>query len=418
MFGFRRDAQGRAMLSGSLLSDLLAEARVATPAYLYDVDGISHETRELTQALADSRHLVAYAVKANSAGTIVRTVAEQGAGADVVSGAELRVALGAGVAPDRIVMSGVGKSDDELDLALSSKIRSIQVESLEEIERVAARAQALSQAARVSLRIKPDVAIDSHAHVATGHDEAKFGIAQQDLGAAWDRLDRSPEALRAVGVSSHVGSMLAAIEPYLEAAGRVCEVARARRAAGKPLEFVNFGGGFGIDYGSGPTARPAEFARAALWLLGQQGLHDLQLIVEPGRSLVGPYGVLVARIVQLKQSGSQRFAVLDAGMNDLIRPALYGARHRIEPLSEPPLPPAWRVVGPVCESADDFGVYDLGESPADLVAIRDAGAYGFVMASQYNGRRLPSEVFVTRGRVSSISESPGLDAWVARRLQA
>ena len=418
MFGFRRDAQGRAVLAGRPLSDLLAEARVETPAYFYDVDGIAHEARSLTETLGDSRHVVAYAVKANSAGTIVRAIAAQGAGADVVSGAELRLALGCDVPPNRIVMSGVGKTDAELDLALASEIRSIQVESVQEIDRVAARAASARTVARLSLRIKPDVAIDSHAHVATGHDEAKFGISQQDLGAAWDRVDSKPGVLSVVGISTHVGSMLSSVDPYLAAAARVCDVAGARRASGKTLEFVNFGGGFGIDYGAGDTLGAPEYARAALGLLAERGLTDLGLVIEPGRCLVGPYGVLVAGVVQSKHSGEQRFAVLDAGMNDLIRPALYGARHRIEPLSRPPAAPSWRVVGPVCESADDFGVHDLGSPPFDLVAIRDAGAYGFVMASEYNGRALPSEVFVSGGRVTSVSPSGGTDSWVARRLGA
>jgi diaminopimelate decarboxylase len=272
--------------------------------------------------------------------------------------------------------------------------------------------------ARVSLRVNPGVAIDSHAHVATGHDEAKFGIARADLGQAWQRVDEAGELLRAVGVSTHVGSMLTSPEPWLASARTLCEVARARRSDKPGLEFVDFGGGFGIDHGERVCAPPADFVRAGLRLLAERGLSDLSLVVEPGRALVGPHGVLVASVVQEKRSGPRRWLMIDAGMNDFIRPALYAARHRIEPLERPPEPPSWRVVGPVCESADDFGDYALGDPVPSRVVIRDVGAYGFAMASEYNGRALPTEVFVASGRVLHVSPTPGALDWVARRLRA
>jgi diaminopimelate decarboxylase len=416
--GYLRSAQGRALLCGAALGELLTQAGVSTPAYFYDLDGIGHETAELVQALGARSHLVAYAVKANSAGSIVRRIARHGAGADVVSGGELEVALGAGIEPRRIVMSGVAKSDTEIDRAIQAGLRAIQLESVEEIERVAARARAVGSRARVSLRVNPGIEIDAHAHVATGHDEAKFGIARGDVAEAWRAIDRAGNALEAVGVSTHVGSMLKTPEPYLESARVLCEVARARRAAGARLEFVDFGGGFGIDYGAGPARPPADFARAALELLDREGLGELDLVLEPGRALVGAYGVLVARVVGSKVSGARRWAMIDAGMNDLVRPALYGARHRIEPLDAPPAEPLWQVVGPVCESADDFGEHALGAPLPSHVAIRDAGAYGFSMASEYNGRALPAEVFCADGGVKSASPSPGASAWVKRRLDA
>jgi len=181
---------------------------------------------------------------------------------------------------------------------------------------------------------------------------------------------------------------------------------------------VSFGGGFGIDYGDKPVREPGDFVREALALLGAEGLASLELVVEPGRSLVGPFGVLVATVVQSKRSGERRWVMIDAGMNDLIRPALYGAKHRIEPLERAPAAPESRVVGPVCESSDDFGAHPLGTEQPTRVVIRDAGAYGFVMASEYNGRPLPAEVFVASGAVKSVSASPGRDAWVRRRLEA
>ncbi len=418
MTGFERDATGAAMLGGARLGELLAGAGTATPAYVYDLDAMAAGTRALVEAFGKAPGVVAYAVKANTAGSVVRALAREGAGADVVSAAELEVALASGVEPGRIVMSGVAKSDAELDRAIAAGIHAIQLESVEEIARVATRARAAGRRARVSLRINPGIEIDSHAHVATGHDEAKFGIVQEDLGRAWELVDREPDVLAAVGVSTHVGSMLATPAPYLESAQVVCDAARARLAAGRALDFADFGGGFGIDYGAGAVAPPADFVRAALGLLAREGLERLQLIVEPGRALVAAHGVLVARVLQGKQSGNRRWVMLDAGMNDLIRPALYQAFHRVEPLERAPGGARWRVVGPVCESADDFGEHALGDPLPEAVVIRDAGAYGFVMASEYNGRALPAELFVSGGKVVKTSPSPGAQAWIKRRLEA
>lgn len=417
MTGFDRDSNGMARLGGTPLGELLAEAGVETPTYLYDLDAIALEVQEVKAAFGSAPHRVAYALKANSAGSVVRCIAGAGGGADVVSGGELQVALGCGVSPRSIVMSGVAKSDDELDRAIGAGILAIQLESLEELPRVAARARALGRVARVSFRLNPNVTIDSHAHVATGHDAAKFGILPASLGAAWARADADP-AIAAVGVSTHVGSMLSSVEPYLASARVVCDAAKARLASGKPVEFVDFGGGFGVDYGSGPTARPAEFVRAALSLLDERGLGQVILVVEPGRSMVGPHGVLVASLVQIKVAGARRWAFIDAAMNDLLRPALYGSPHRIEPLDRHPGEPLWRVAGPVCESADDFGEHPLGASPSSRFVIRDVGAYGYTMASEYNGRPLAPEVFVSAGRVQSVSRPRDRGAWVRERLEA
>jgi diaminopimelate decarboxylase len=417
MLGFRRDAQDAALLSGARLFDLLLSASVGTPAYVYDLDGVQEAARTLVTSFGGARHLVAYAVKANTSGSIVRTLAKEGVGADVVSGGELEVVLGAGIPASRVVMSGVAKANWELDLAVTRGLHAVQVESLEEIERVAARARTLGLVARVALRVNPGVEIDSHAGVATGHDAAKFGIVHADVGAAWERIARHAE-LRAVGVSGHVGSMLHDAEPYLASARVVCDAARAGLARGIPLEYVSFGGGFGIDYGEKRALEPGGFVRASLTLLGEAGLEKLELVIEPGRSLVGPFGVLVASVIQAKRSGERRWVMIDAGMNDLLRPALYGAKHRIEPLERAPAAPEWRVAGPVCESTDDFGTHPLGSEPPAHVVVRDAGAYGFVMASEYNGRPLPAEVFVSGGAVKSVSASPGRAAWVRRRLDA
>jgi diaminopimelate decarboxylase len=404
------------MLGGAPLSDLVRQAGVPTPAYVYDLDGLGAAARALEASFRGAPHLTAYAVKANSAGSVVKTLAAAGTGADVVSGAELELALMAGIRPDSVVMSGVAKADWELDLAVEKGIFAIQAESVEELERIAARARTAGKRARVAFRINPSVQADTHAHIATGHDAAKFGIPRADVGRAWALVDAQPE-LVGVGVSAHVGSNLKAHEPYLAAARAVVEVVKARLAQKAGLEYADFGGGFGIDYGTGAAPEPGSFVGAALELLAEQGLSSLKLVIEPGRSLVGSFGVLVASVIQVKESAKRRWIMMDAGMNDLMRPALYAARHRIEPLEREPGSDEWRVVGPVCESTDDFGDHAIGAAPSAVV-IRDAGAYGFVMANEYNGRPLPSEIFVSGGKVVHVSPAPHRSEWVKRRLRA
>lgn len=417
VFGFGRNKVGQATLSGRPLIELFSEAQVSTPAYFYDISAIRQRVLEMREAFGNAPHLIAYAVKANSAGTVVKTVIAAGGGVDAVSGGELLLARAAGAPSRKIVLSGVAKKDDEIDLALREDILAIQVESVTELERIRQRARARNQIARVSIRINPSVQIDSHAHIATGHDAAKFGIAQSDLPNAFAMLGESKDTLKLVGLSTHVGSMLKAADAYLKSARVVCTQAKKARDLSHPLEYVDFGGGFGIDYGDGPAAPPSEFAKAALGLLQDEGLADLTLVVEPGRSIVGSYGVLVAKVVQAKTSGDRRWLMIDAGMNDLLRPALYQARHRIEPLDAPPGDTSYRVVGPVCESTDDFGEYAIGDVP-QMVVLRDTGAYSFTMASEYNARPLPAEVFVDQGKVVHANPSPGLDAWIASRLRA
>jgi diaminopimelate decarboxylase len=421
MFG--RNPQGTATLGDVSVDDILSRAGCGTPAYLYDLDAIRTSARALVQSFGSSPHLVAYAAKANSAGRILRALFAEGCGADVVSGGELSLVLEAGLSPENVVFSGVAKRDDEIDRALSAGptgIRALQAESIEELGRIATRARALSRVARISLRINPGVLVDTHAHVATGHDAAKFGIARGDIAEAFAMVDAHP-TLRLVGLSSHIGSTQTTTEPYIAAARVLFDLVRTREAQRGPLEFVDAGGGFGIDYGSGCPVTPADFARALLGAQKEAGLGHLTTVVEPGRSLVGSFGVLAATVLQAKVSRAtgRRWLMIDAGMNDLIRPALYQSRHRIEAVHEPSGASrvAYRVVGPICESSDDFGEHDLpGGSVPSLVVIRDAGAYGFTMASQYNGRPLPAEVFVSGGSVVGTTPRADTRAWVQSRL--
>jgi diaminopimelate decarboxylase len=417
-----RDNQGVLHFGGVDTAQLASV--VATPAYVYDLDGIAAEARALREAFEASSHLVAYAVKANTAGAIVRTLARESCGADVVSAAELRVAVACGVAPDRIVYSGVAKLDEELDRAIGVGIGAVQLESVEEIARVAGRARALGRRARVGIRINPGIDLDgaTHAHVATGHDTAKFGIRREDVARAADLVEKTPE-LDLVGMTTHVGSQLMSIAPYLDGARVLFELVRSLRDTGRlrALSFVDTGGGFGHPHDEGAEAllRPADFVRAARQALRAARLDDLALYIEPGRALVARHGILLASVVQPKVTAVARWLMIDAGMNDLLRPALYQARHRIVPLVDKSdragwIP--WRVVGPVCESSDDFGEHVLPREPPRAVAILDVGAYGYTMASRYNGRQAPVEVFLQGGRVVGQTQRSSVESWIAERL--
>lgn len=445
-----RDERGRLLLGGVPLEELARQPRVGTPAYVYDLDAMDAEARALTEAFDGAPHLVAYAVKANSAAPIVRSFARLGLGADVVSGGELLLALGAGIPADRVVMSGVAKSDEELDLALGAGDRGIlavQLESVEEIARVAARARALGRVARVSLRVNPGLDPDelaTHANIATGHDEAKFGVPLARFGEALAAAAARPE-LELAGLSSHVGSQFVSTDAYERGAEVLFGLAREALARGARLRTLDTGGGFGIDYGAGCPVRPVDFVRRVRARARAHGLEHLTHVVEPGRSLVGAHGVLLASVLQRKTDApeggergdggerdegapeARRWLMIDAGMNDLMRPALYQANHRVASLGAPDGPSrAVRVVGPVCESSDDFGFHalpardlrpDAGHAGAlAAVALLDAGAYGFSMASRYNGRPLAAEVFLRGGRVVALRERAPLAAWAEEAL--
>jgi diaminopimelate decarboxylase len=385
--------------------------------------------RALRAGFEGQKHLVAYALKANTAGAVVRTFAAEGCGGEVVSGAELRVALACGIAPEQIIYNGVAKTDAEIDLALSCGPRGIGavlLESVEEIARVEARALAAGRKARVGIRVNPsiDLAGKTHAHIATGHDRAKFGVPRDDAAAAAGLVEKSAH-LHLVGISAHVGSHFKTVAPYVDSALVVFGIVRSLRDAGRlrSLEFVDTGGGFAVDYAgdaSPPLPTPADFVLSVRAAQREHGLDDLALYVEPGRCLVAAYGVLVASVIQSKVTATARWLMIDAGMNDLLRPALYQARHRIVPLrgDAPGTAIPWRVVGPVCESSDDFGEHLLPRDPAGQVAILDAGAYGYAMASNYNGRQLPAEVFLRDGRVVGRTVQASPEAWAQARARA
>lgn len=405
---------------GGIAAEALAE-KYGTPLYVYDVAAMAQEATTLDAAFDDAPHLVAYAVKANTAGPIISAFAEVGLGADVVSGGELEVALASGITPERILYSGVAKLPHEMARAISVGERGIfalHIESVEEVERVAAVARSLGRRARVGIRVNPEIEeVGTHAHVATGHDEAKFGVALADVGLTLDRIRERPE-LDFGGLTVHVGSQLVATDDYRAGARRLFDIARAlppvQRSA---LRFLDTGGGFGIDYGTGCPVTPADFVKVAREEQRNAGLEGIPLFVEPGRRLVAAHGVLLAKVIQTKRARPHPWMFVDAGMNDLLRPALYQARHRAVAASiTRSAPQAMRVAGPVCESADDFGLHDLPPD-ATLVAFRDAGAYGFSMASQYNARALPAEVFVSKGQVLAVFPRTDLATWIASRTR-
>jgi diaminopimelate decarboxylase len=390
--------------------ELLAEiaARVGTPYYAYDAEVFRSRIGDLEAALGDSPHLVCYSAKANDALALLRIAAEAGLGADIVSGGELRKALAAGVPAERIVFSGVGKQASEVRAALEAGIRSLNVESPGELELITREARALGVIAPVSVRLNPDVASGTHAYVATGHAGTKFGLSA-DAAREVARSAASDPNLAPVGVAYHVGSQLLDPSPILAALERAAELWRNLATDGIALRDLDVGGGLGVAYdgGDGPDVR--EYATAVTTAAGELGAT---LLVEPGRWLVAPAGTFVTRVLYVKDVPGSRIAVCDGGMNDLIRPSLYGAYHPITLLAESERPHgAVDVVGPLCESGDFFArgrELPLPEAD-DLVAIGYAGAYGRVMASTYNARPLCAEVLIEGDRWRVTREAGSYD---------
>lgn len=393
---------------------------LGTPCWVYAAGAIRGRYRALDGAFRDAALPVRihYAVKANDHPAVLRVLAAEGAGADVVSGGELRRALDAGMRAEAIVFSGVGKTDDELRAALGAGIGQINAESAEEVDRIAAVAAAEGRVARVALRVNPDVDAATHTKIATGRAGDKFGIAWGEVPALYARLAALP-GLAPAGLAVHVGSQIGTMQPYRAAYGRVAGLVRALREAGLAVPAVDCGGGLGIAYRDEPVALPAALAAVIGQTLGGLGLR---LAVEPGRWLVAQAGVLLAGVIQEKHSGGGRFVVLDAAMNDLVRPAMYDAWHGIVPLAAAdaaqPVTAA-AVVGPVCESSDVFAHARALPplAPGARVAILDAGAYGAVMSSTYNARPLAAIALVDGGRWATVRPRQRLEAlWAADTL--
>ena len=392
----------------------VAEA-VGTPFYLYSAASFRGQYRSLADALAPLDPLICYAVKANSNLAVLRVFAGLGAGADVVSEGELRRALAAGIPAERIVFSGVGKTRAELAYAVAAGIHQINVESVPELRRLSSVAAASGKTARVAIRVNPDVDAGSHDGISTGRKGDKFGIPREDAVAAY-RLAADLPGIEPVGLAVHIGSKIEELGPSRLAFERLAELVRELRAEGLAVQRADLGGGLTVPYEDGdPAVSPAEYAQAVGDVFGKL---DLALAFEPGRFLVGAGGVLVAAVEYVKEGPGHPVVVVDAAMNDLIRPALYEAFHDIVPVREPgrnASPSPADVVGPVCESTDTFakarGLPPLGEG--DLVAFKTAGAYGAVMASTYNTRPLVPEVLVSGDRFDVIRARPSHEAMLA-----
>jgi diaminopimelate decarboxylase len=367
---------------------------VGTPAYVYDAAEIRRAYTAFDGALGAYPHAIHYALKANSTLGLVRVLRQLGSEGDANSGGEIEVALRAGFIPGQIVFSGVGKGGDELDRAVMLGLKSVNAESPGELNRIAARARALGTTVRVALRVNPDIDARSHPHISTGLKTNKFGTPIDEARQVYRDHARQP-GLEPVGVHVHVGSQITTLDPLRDAAVRVVALARALVGDGIALEHLDLGGGLGISYDGSRVPTAAEYAAAILPALQGSGFG---LVVEPGRALIGSGGILLARVVDRKAyEGGPQFAVLDAGMTELLRPALYGAFHRIVAVAPREGPTQrYEVVGPLCESSDIFGRDRLLPplEVGDLVAILDTGAYGSVMASTYNRRPLPPEVLV------------------------
>jgi diaminopimelate decarboxylase len=383
---------------------------VGTPFYLYSAAAFTAQYRRFAEAFSAERPLICYAVKANSNLAVLRLFAGLGTGADVVSEGELRRALAAGIPPQQIIFSGVGKTRAELEAALDAEIYQINVESVSELRRLSEVAGARGRVAAVAVRVNPDVDARTHAKISTGMKENKFGIDVGETVAAY-RLARELPGIEPVGLAVHIGSQLVELEPYRRAFVRVAGLVRELRAKGLAVTRIDLGGGLGIRYRAECPPELNSYARLVREIFGSAGLA---LTFEPGRLLAGPAGLLVTRVIYVKQGAAKRFVIVDSAMNDLIRPALYEAWHDILPVHRPAvdasLAPA-DVVGPVCETGDTFALdRDLPPiAEGDLVAFTAAGAYGAVMSSTYNSRPLVPEVLVAGTRFDVVRARPSYD---------
>lgn len=397
MAGFSRD-ENELNCDGVPLSAIAEEA--GTPVYVYSRALIEENFRRFDAAFATVNHLVCYAAKANSNLTILKCLAELGAGADVVSGGELRAVLESGFRPERIVFSGVGKTDKEIQFGVDSGILAFNAESEREIQKISAEADWQKITASVALRVNPDIDARSHPYISTGLKHNKFGV---DIGRAREifAAARGFSGVRMTGLQAHIGSQILETAPLAETARELALLALSLCQEGFPIETLDIGGGIGV---AGPGEAPlTPEAYAAAVLPDLAGL-PFKILIEPGRAIVGPAGVLVTRVLYVKDNREKHFLITDAGMNDLLRPALYGAIHPIESVVPRGEQGTFDVVGPICETSDSFARDRLLDRAreGDLLAIRDSGAYGFAMSSNYNFRPRAAEVLVEQGKIRVI----------------
>ena len=388
--------------------------RFGTPCYVYSSDAITGAYGEFRAALRGRDALVCYSVKANSNLSVLALLARLGAGFDIVSGGELARVLAAGGDPRKTLFSGVGKTGDEIALALEKNVYCLNLESEAELERVDAIARRLGRRAPIAFRVNPDIDARTHAYISTGLRESKFGVAHDDAEHLYARAANLP-GIELVGIGCHIGSQLAQAAPYAEAAGRIAALADRLARRGIVLRHVDIGGGIGIRYRpDDPAAAIGSFLDGALGMLAGR---SETLIVDPGRSIVGNAGVLLTRVEYVKPGLARSFLVVDAAMNDLLRPALYGAWHDVQPVRETEDGAAsdvYDVVGPVCESGDFLArERRLSARPGELLAVMSAGAYAMVMSSNYNSRPRAAEVLVNGAEARLVRRRESIEAMLA-----
>jgi diaminopimelate decarboxylase len=390
---------------------LLIESILKTqtePVYLYDLDGISERATEMVrigqQILPKYKFSRHFAMKANNHPLILKTLAKAGFGADVVSGGELSHAMECGITADHIVFSGVGKSKSEIELAIKKQIKQINVESIPELERIIKIAKALKSSANVSFRLNPGVATDSHPYIQTGDDDHKFGLKKEDIYECLELVRANPNEVKFSGIAFHVGSQMQDLKPWMDSIKLALSVCDHIRSMGFTVKTLDIGGGMGIDYDAGNFKQDMklyeDFCNDLKKVLGDSPAFEIA--TEPGRFMVGPFGVLLAQIEYVKKTKEKNYLIVNSGMHHLLRPALYEAEHRILPLKNNlGNPTVFDVVGPVCESSDILGYERTLPmlSEGDWIAVMDAGAYGMTMASRYNLFAAPEEWIVTNGEV-------------------
>jgi diaminopimelate decarboxylase len=405
--GFYRD--GAALVCDGVPLDAIAAAE-GTPLYVYSAATIASRYRAIDEAFAGHPHSIHYALKANSTLAIARLLRGLGSNADANSGGEIEVARRAGYAPSQIVFTGVGKTRAELGHAIDLGVRSINVESEGEIDRIETLSRERKVRTRIAVRVNPDVDARTHPHISTGLKTNKFGIPLDQVRALCARTRGRPN-VEIVGLHAHVGSQITNMEPLAHAAAALVTLARELAIDGTTIEHLDIGGGLGVSYDGSPVPEAADYAGAVLPVLRESAVA---IVLEPGRQIIAPAGVLLTRVVDIKDQpgGDRLFVVMDAGMTELIRPMLYNAFHRIEPVLHTDAPMTdVDIVGPLCESSDTLGRNRTVPRPSvgDLYAVLDTGAYGSVMASNYNRRMLPAEVLVENGRARVIRRRQTLD---------
>jgi diaminopimelate decarboxylase len=410
MIGFFREE--KTLTCDGVPLETLANAH-GTPLYVYSAESIRHAYRSLDEAFGDHPHRIHYAMKANSSFALIKLLKACGSAMDANSIGEIELAIRAGVSPSDIVFTGVGKTADEIDRAVGLGVKAINAESSGELERIDRAAVARKTRARVALRVNPDIDSGTHPHISTGLHVNKFGVPLEQARAIYRKMVKQP-GLLPVGIHVHLGSQIVTLDPLQRAASMAVKLANELREVGVQIEYIDLGGGLGISYDGSRVPGPTEYAAALLPIVAASGVA---IVLEPGRLLVGGSCAVVTRVVDLKPGpGGRNFAIVDASMTELIRPALYGAFHRIETATcRDARECSYDVVGPVCESSDAFGqdrrfrALEVG----DVLAILDAGAYGSAMGSTYNRRPLAAEVLVDNGVAKVIRRRQTLDDMLA-----